>query len=149
MGDTMMTSRKMMRMKCILLLIMVIVIRLSVEVTTGHRGSASRRRSNTDPAPTIPSTPPADPPVNLAPPPTSISEEEPPQSAPVSPPRPPHSPAPCRSAEMGGASLASSPAQSPRLRPEDDDDVPSPLLRRSVSEDSGSPTPSLGLTERR
>ncbi|XP_051910013.1 histone-lysine N-methyltransferase 2C-like [Hippocampus zosterae] len=120
--------------------------KMAVEVTTGHHGSASRRSSNT--APSVPGTPPADPAVNLAPPPTSISEEEPPQAAPDAPPGPPRSPAPGPNADVGGASLASSPAQSPGPRPEDDD-MPSPLLRRSMSEDSGSPTPSLGLTERR
>ncbi|XP_077410700.1 histone-lysine N-methyltransferase 2C-like [Vanacampus margaritifer] len=138
--------------------------KMAAAVTTGRRGSASRRRSNTDPTPAIPEAPPNEPTISLAPPPPSISEEEPPQTSPIAPSEeeppqtspiapspPPQSPIPSAApaeAEMGGASPASSPERSPHLRLEDDDAL-SPLLRRSMSEDSGSPTPSLGHTERR
>ncbi|XP_061122354.1 histone-lysine N-methyltransferase 2C-like isoform X2 [Syngnathus typhle] len=118
--------------------------RQMAEVTTGRRGSASRRRSNTEPILAVPEAPPCEPPLPLAPPLTSITEEEPSQNGAIAPPPPPDSPGD----EMSRASLASSPAPSSPLRLEDDD-APSPLLRRSVSEDSGSPTPSLGHTEKR
>ncbi|XP_049604837.1 histone-lysine N-methyltransferase 2C isoform X9 [Syngnathus scovelli] len=118
--------------------------RQMAEVTTGRRGSASRRRSNTEPTLAVPEAPPCEPPVPLTPPLTSITEEEPSQNGAIAPPLPPDSPG----GEMSRASLASSPAPSPPLRLEDDDAL-SPLLRCSVSEDSGSPTPSLGHTEKR
>ncbi|XP_061522122.1 histone-lysine N-methyltransferase 2C-like isoform X2 [Phycodurus eques] len=123
------------------------------DVTSRRRGSASRRRFNTDPAPAVPEAPPSDDPVPFTLPLTSNSEEELPQTAPVAPPPSLHSLAPSPSttpieAEVGGASAGYSPARSPRPRL-DDDDTPSPLLCRSPSEDSGSPTPSLGHTERR
>ncbi|XP_061615115.1 histone-lysine N-methyltransferase 2C-like isoform X3 [Phyllopteryx taeniolatus] len=127
--------------------------KMKENVTSGRRGSASRRRFNTDPAPAVPEAPPSDDPVPFTLPLTSNSEEELPQTAPVAPPPSPHSLAPSPSAapieaEVGGASGGYSPARWPRPRL-DDDDTPSPLLCRSPSEDSGSPTPSLGHTERR